>query len=132
MEQTINQRLNLLIEALNLNPSSFGKRTSIKDGTLRMYIDRGSKPSSEVLEKIVRAIPNVNAAWLLTGDGEMFVAESKPAPGIGNYQSGSNSNTQAGRDILSPGSPAELVQCQTLLNAVRKLYESRVGEPCPI
>ena len=34
--------------------------------------DRASKPSSDILEKIVNSVEKVNAYWLLTGKGEAF------------------------------------------------------------
>lgn len=67
-----------------MNPRSFSIRIGANDGTTRMYIDRGSKPSSDYLEKIVRSIDGVNANWLLTGEGEMFTTDLNEAINAAN------------------------------------------------
>lgn len=77
------ERLIMLIEALNLNTSSFSKLIGAPEATTRMYLDRGSKPKSDYLEKVVRSIENLNAEWLLTGDGNMF----NPAKNIQEFSS---------------------------------------------
>jgi phage repressor protein C with HTH and peptisase S24 domain len=45
----------------------------VSDTNIRNYIERGSKPSSDVLEKLAQIIPGINALWLLTGEGEPFL-----------------------------------------------------------
>jgi len=84
MENTINHRILLLIKALNMNRNSFGKLTGVSAQTIQNTIgERQSKPSSEILEKILVAVNNLesvrqlNSEWLLTGKGEMFL-DTKP------------------------------------------------------
>ena len=72
------ERLTNLIEALGMNINSFSKHIGVAEGTTRMYIDRGSKPKSDYMEKVFRAIENLNPRWWLTGEGEMFLLNEKP------------------------------------------------------
>lgn len=69
---SVNERIKILIKALSLNPRSFSEYIGAKEATTRSYLDRGSKPSSDYLELIARAIVNINTNWLLTGEGEPF------------------------------------------------------------
>lgn len=54
---------------------AFARTIGIGETTFRNYIDRDSKPSSEVLEKISNSFENVNIVWLVTGRGEPFLTQ---------------------------------------------------------
>lgn len=69
---TINERLNKLIKGLQMNTNSFSKAAGVSEATTRTYTVRGSKPNSDYLEAVFRAFANINAEWLLTGEGGMF------------------------------------------------------------
>ncbi|UOR06487.1 helix-turn-helix transcriptional regulator [Hymenobacter aerilatus] len=76
-ENTINQRLKILIEALDLKTGSFSRALGVSETNVRNYIERGSKPSSDFLEKLIRHFEHINSTWLLTGQGEMFLNEQR-------------------------------------------------------
>ena len=70
------QRIDSLINALNLNINSFSKEggyTSSATG-LRL-INEGAKPSAPTLNKICNRFPQVNREWLMTGYGSMFTKQ---------------------------------------------------------
>jgi transcriptional regulator with XRE-family HTH domain len=69
----INDRISDLITQLDLNPNSFADAIGVK-GTVIYNILKGrkSKPSFEVLQKIILAYQTINANWLLNGDGEIW------------------------------------------------------------
>ena len=52
----------------------FARAIGIAPTSISNYLgkDRASKPSSDILEKIVNSVEKVNAYWLLTGKGEAF------------------------------------------------------------
>ena len=84
MEKIINERIRLLIESLKMNRNSFAKFIDVSSPTIHNIIgERQSKPSSEILEKIIKAVNSLQSAkklnveWLLTGKGQMF-NDSKP------------------------------------------------------
>jgi hypothetical protein len=112
---SINQRLNFLIETLKMNINSFSKLIGVNEGTTRNYIDRGSKPGSEYLEKVARSVEGLNTNWLLTGEGEPFKGEGvKPAMTIhksGNFsesKSSGNKNNITGISTPSESSGTEI------------------------
>lgn len=72
----INHRISNLISALDTNANSFADSIGVKSPVIYNIIKgRKSKPSFEVLQKILVAYSTVNANWLLQGEGEMW----KPA-----------------------------------------------------
>jgi len=72
-ETTINQRLIFLLESLKMKAPAFARTIGVSETTFRNYIDRDSKPSSDVLEKISNSFEKVNITWLVTGNGEPFI-----------------------------------------------------------
>lgn len=70
----ISERLQDIIdERFNRNKAAFARAVEISPTTLASYFDskKKSKPSSEVLQKIVENT-GVDALWLLTGKGDAF------------------------------------------------------------
>ncbi|MEO9476635.1 MAG: hypothetical protein ABJN36_02280 [Cyclobacteriaceae bacterium] len=74
----INDRISELIGKLETNPNSFAENIGVK-GTVVYNIIKGrrSKPSFEVLQKIILAYQTVNANWLLNGDGDVWKEDAK-------------------------------------------------------
>lgn len=76
---TINERLSLLIKALGLNNNSFAKKLNVNPAvTFNIIEGRRTKPSYDLLEKIVFTFDNINLYWLLKGEGDMF--RQNPTP----------------------------------------------------
>jgi hypothetical protein len=77
-QQTVNQRINFLIEYYEAgNKSAFGRRVDMKSGVVGDLVGgRFNKPSYEALLKILSAYPSVNTDWLLKGEGEMLQTEA--------------------------------------------------------
>ncbi|WP_258103466.1 helix-turn-helix domain-containing protein [Marinoscillum sp. MHG1-6] len=69
----INDRISELITTLQLNPNSFADAIGVK-GTVIYNIVKGrrSKPSYDVLQKILLAYHGINANWLLNGEGDLW------------------------------------------------------------
>ena len=77
-ETTINQRLIFLMDALKMKAGPFSRALGLSETTVRNYVDRNSKPSSDVLEKIYYTFDHVNLVWLVTGEGQPFKEGSAP------------------------------------------------------
>ncbi|RED97535.1 helix-turn-helix domain-containing protein [Marinoscillum furvescens] len=69
----INDRISQLITNLQMNPNSFADNIGVKSPVIYNIIKgRRSKPSFEVLQKILIAFETINANWLLKGEGEVW------------------------------------------------------------
>ena len=70
------QRIDSLINALNLNINSFSKECGYpSSATIWRLINEGAKPSTPTLNKICNRFPQVNREWLMTGYGSMFTKQ---------------------------------------------------------
>lgn len=76
MENTINQRINMVINSSGMSLTAFAKMIGIAQTSLRDCVKNGSEPKYSTLNKIIIAKPMISADWLLTGNGEMEKSES--------------------------------------------------------
>jgi hypothetical protein len=82
MEQPpINQRLNFLADSLADSVRAFGLAIGDNSSNAHKYVKGDTRPSPDFLEKVLTHFSNINARWLLTGEGEPFLAD---APTGGN------------------------------------------------
>lgn len=72
---TINERLQLIVnDRFGGNKAQFAKAIDIAPTSISNYLSekRQSKPSSDMLERIINVVHELSPLWLLTGRGEMF------------------------------------------------------------
>ena len=92
----ITERLQFIVDnAFDGNKAAFARQIGIAPTSISNYLskERASKPSSDILGNIVTYIPNINAKWLLTGEGEAFSVEYSI-----DYSSKDDSNNQSNID----------------------------------
>ena len=65
-------RLDRYIKFRGLNDNKVTLESGISVGTLGKSRKEGKDITSKTAEMILDAYPEINRAWLLTGDGEMF------------------------------------------------------------
>ena len=70
------ERLEILINNLNLNPRSFSIELGYsRADSIYAIFKRNSKISNSLLNKICNRFPQVNREWLMTGYGSMFTKQ---------------------------------------------------------
>ena len=69
MEETVKDRLTKFRQYKKLGQGKFEKLSGLSNGYLTQL---RKAPGSEKLQKILCAFPDLNRAWLLTGEGEMI------------------------------------------------------------
>lgn len=80
MENTVSDRVNLLIATLGYNKRTFSMKLGLSnDVTIGRIVNEKREPSYKILTSIIQTFGNINANWLLTGKGEMFL-DAKGAP----------------------------------------------------
>ena len=80
---TIHLRLQQLIDTLNISVLEFSRQLGENRGEKVYHILHGRlKPRYDTLEKILAAYPQVNADWLLRGEGLMFKVLDSPSAAI--------------------------------------------------
>lgn len=113
---SISERLQYIIEELfDGNKAAFARTIGIAPTSISNYIgkDRASKPSSDILERIVNSVEKVNAYWLLTGKGEAFAQN--------------NQCSMSESDVDSSHNVSEYIECiQNLSEASKKNAEANI------
>ena len=72
-KEDINERINAVIQHLNIRPAEFSSEIGINNNATISRIAAGKvKPSYEILKKIFLRYPQINSNWLLTGEGSML------------------------------------------------------------
>jgi hypothetical protein len=74
---SVHERIQTLIDYFNKgNKTAFGKETGILPGVLASIVGgRMSKPSFELLQKMINRFPEINGDWVLMGRGKMLHLE---------------------------------------------------------
>lgn len=67
----ISQRINNVLKNSELTVKEFVKKIEVTEQTFYNYTSGRSKPSSDILEKIVKSF-DISPSWLLIGEGEML------------------------------------------------------------
>lgn len=76
-------RLQNLIISLKINGLQFSKAIGVSQSFVSSMSKGHSKISRAVIDRIGKAFPRVNIHWLITGQGEMYLAETtKSGPSI--------------------------------------------------
>lgn len=136
-QETIGQRIKFLTTSLNLSVRKFAQMLDVSETNIRNYIDKGTKPSSDVLEKILLQFPLVNIAWLLTGRGEPLLSEPENSTtqtgdfnqaGTNNKQTikGNKGNVQTGNNSTMHN--LTLADCQSDLEKAQREIEYLRGQ----
>jgi transcriptional regulator with XRE-family HTH domain len=72
MDNLIGTRLQQIIDSKMLSASRFAKEVGISPQLMNAYLRDERKPSGKMLSLISIRFPEIDAHWLLTGDGEML------------------------------------------------------------
>lgn len=73
VQQTINERLRILIDVLQLSARAFSAQLEVPESNTRNYLDKQTKLNSDYLQRIAIQFKSVNLSWLVTGEGAVFL-----------------------------------------------------------
>lgn len=69
------QRILQIIDYSGLGITEFSKSVGVSNGYFAKQKAKNANVGSQILEKIVKKYPDINVAWLLTGEGDMLVSQ---------------------------------------------------------
>ena len=87
---SLNDRLRIVVnEFFHGNKAAFARAAKISDQRAYSFLSvrSNTEPPARVLENLAKYLPNLNATWLLTGEGEMIQDKSTPEMPINEYKS---------------------------------------------
>ena len=88
MEMTLQERLTAIATHYNMTVASFERVSGLSNGYVRTV---KNSIGSEKIESLVRAFPNVNLLWLVTGLGSMLNESDNSNSQIGKFSNNSSS-----------------------------------------
>ncbi len=114
----IRDRILQIIKEEGVSSSEFAERIGIQRSSVSHVLSGRNKPSYDFIEKLLRAFPDINANWLISGKGEIYKApgshqnlfESQPSsdqqPATSDQQPATSDQQPEARH-QPPASPAE-------------------------
>ena len=70
-------RIREIIDHYRLSVSAFEKSITMSNNSIQIALKREASVKDEVLNKILKAYPDIDPVWLLTGEGTMFKEKEK-------------------------------------------------------
>ena len=71
MDQEINGRIKQILDYEEMSPANFASEIGISRSNLAHILSGRNQPSFTMLEKVMRAFPEIRSEWLITGLGDM-------------------------------------------------------------
>lgn len=71
-------QLEKIMHHYGLNPAKFSERIGVQRSSISHIISGRNKPSYDFILKILNEFKDLNAFWLLTGEGSMFPSINRP------------------------------------------------------
>lgn len=76
----IQDRIRTIMKSGNHTASEFADKIGVKRSNLSHILSGRNKPSLDFLVKVINAYPNVNAAWLITGEARSETPKPSVSP----------------------------------------------------
>ena len=144
------ERIRTLLESRQLTPTQFADLIGVARPIVSHILSGRNKPSLEVVQRILVAMPNLAMPWLLNGSGPMLAATTSlasgavtPAPPVQTFpvaasvsnqgsssQSSENQHTlPAVQDVVAPRTPADTLAGRPTAQTAEHI--GRVSKPVP-
>lgn len=65
------------LESEHISPAEFADKIGVQRSSMSHILNGRNQPSAAFIQKMLHAFPSVNPRWLLIGEGEMNLANSK-------------------------------------------------------
>lgn len=100
------KRLRQFVDFKGISKYKFYQLTGIANG----YLDREGNIGTDKCEQIISVFPELNLAWLVTGEGEMTVDSAKTTIVTGNINGNGNNVIAGNNNKVGDEIPAEIVE----------------------
>ena len=70
--KTITERIQFILDHYNLTAGVFAEKIGIQKSSVSHLLSGRNKPSFQFLSKLVKAFPEINLNWFISGDGDIF------------------------------------------------------------
>ncbi len=80
---SIKERIKQLITSKGLTSARFADMIGVQRSGISHILSGRNKPSLDLLNKMLLTFPDISADWLITGQGDMLISETKKSPSTG-------------------------------------------------
>lgn len=70
------ERISKFIDYKNVTPGELAELLEVQRSNISHILNGRNKPGASFIQKFLEVFPDVNARWLLTGEGEMVYASA--------------------------------------------------------
>lgn len=77
MPEKIIHRIQQIMDHYDLSKNAFDNRLGLGNNYIGSMIRREGNPGSDLIEKIVREWPEIDARWIVIGEGNMLLEQKK-------------------------------------------------------
>ncbi len=133
METPVSERIKFLVTSREKgNKSAFGRTIGVTPQAVADILETKGGPSFPVLQKILKAYPDINSEWLIFGEGEMLKGQQPEEAGLTSGEA----TVEHAQELASNSALRELVESQRqqiatltkMLDWVRGLVPSALGK----
>ncbi|MGC9472511.1 MAG: helix-turn-helix domain-containing protein [Bacteroidales bacterium] len=68
-------RLQKILEDKNLSPTGLARLLGVQPSTISHILSGRNKPGFDFLHALLKAFPDISAAWLITGQGPVYTSQ---------------------------------------------------------
>jgi transcriptional regulator with XRE-family HTH domain len=115
------ERIEQIIKEYNLSPSKLADKLGVQRSGISHILAGRNKPSYDFLTKSVELFPEIDANWLLTGAGNMFLDEQKQSSGLFDNVTSNQGFKSSDNVNLNTSSPLDHTQ-------IDNVYKSKQGQ----
>ncbi|MCL3781202.1 XRE family transcriptional regulator [Prolixibacteraceae bacterium JC049] len=94
-------RIRYILEREQLSPAEFADKIKVQRPSVSHVLSGRNKPSFQFIEKILSSFPNINARWLIQGQGDMYQEGTEPVSTTSLFED-KNENTESVMEPMAP------------------------------
>ena len=104
--EAVNQRIQTLINTLGESNNRFAQRIDTSSAVISHILTGRNRPNLELVQKILKAFPNLRANWLVMGEGPMHYDSEQSLLSEPKVQSANPSDAGASTQKATTEAPA--------------------------
>ena len=71
-------RINKILQDYSLSSTKLADKLNVQRSSISHILSGRNKPGFDFIQKLLRNYPEINAKWLILGDGPMYTSDKQP------------------------------------------------------
>lgn len=134
--EAVNQRIQTLINTLGESNNRFAQRIDTSSAVISHILTGRNRPNLELIQKILKAFPNLRPNWLVLGEGSLHEDDNKAltaipgqekmesqekeasSPGVTSFPGGQNKDSEPPQKEIPEKPKSETYPIQPMLSNI--------------